>query len=193
MLKSQTDLPIYQITEPAEDRAIVKQVADIERLVQPFDGWGEEAIESLLSQDVNKCWIVICEASTQTENKAAIEQGTGQMPNQQAQVVAYCLMSQVFEVAEVLRIGTHLDFQRQGLAKGLLRFFIEQMPEKGLDKILLEVRADNTAGIRLYEKLGFQVIHTRKGYYSNSANDGSSSVTAKCDALIMEYVCSAHQ
>ncbi len=39
------------------------------------------------------------------------------------------------------------------------------------ERILLEVRASNTAAVRLYETAGFRQISRRKAYYENPAED----------------------
>lgn len=160
---------ICQITTADSDQPLLRQVAEIEKLLQA-DNWNEQQINELLQQDINQCWAI----SDTDMSQPAVDK-----------VVAYCLISTVFEVAEVLRIGTHPDYQRRGLAAALLQALIESMPAKKLDRILLEVRADNTKAIALYHKMGFEVIHTRKGYYQTASKEGET--TAKCDALIMQY------
>lgn len=160
---------IYQVTPADVDQHLLRQIAEIEQVLQ-FDNWSEQQISELLQQDINQCWAVL-----ETDTTEASE----------SKVVAYCLISSVFEVAEVLRIGTHPDYQRRGLAAGLLQALIKAMPQKQLQRILLEVRQDNGAAIALYEKMGFEVIHVRKGYYSIPSKEGRGEV--KCDALIMQY------
>ncbi len=160
---------ICQITTADFDQHLLRQVAEIEQMLQ-FDNWNEQQISELLQQDINQCW-----GGVETDTPKASE----------SKVVAYCIISTVFEVAEVLRIGTHPDYQRQGLAASLLQALIKAMPQKQLQRILLEVRQDNGAAIALYKKMGFEVIHVRKGYYSIPSKEGRGEV--KCDALIMQY------
>lgn len=160
---------ICQITTAESDLHFLRQVAEIEQMIQS-DNWNEQQISELLQQDINQCWGVLeTDLSQSSEEK----------------IVAYCLISTVFEVTEVLRIGTHPDYQRRGLAAGLLQALIKTMPHKQLERILLEVRQDNIAAINLYKKMGFEVIHVRKGYYSIPSREGGGE--AKCDALIMQY------
>lgn len=160
---------ICHITSADTDQHLLREVAEIEQMLQ-LDNWNEQQIRELLQQDINQCWGVI-------------ETGTPQTSKQK--LVAYCLISTVFEVAEVLRIGTHPDYQRQGLAANLLQALIKSMPTKQLDRILLEVRADNPKAIALYHKMGFEVIHTRKDYYKTELSEDNS--VDRCDALIMQY------
>ena len=172
---------IVPVKNTAQAADWVKQIAEIERLVQPQDAWDEQSVTKLLHQDINHGWVVITEAKLEDNG---FSKQTSPQATPQTVTVAYCLVSTVFETAEILRIGTHPDFQRRGYAQSLIEQLIAQMPDKGLDSILLEVRADNEGAIRLYQKMGFDVIHTRKGYYTSSKPSGE---TERCDALIMQY------
>ncbi|KPF52806.1 hypothetical protein D621_10810 [beta proteobacterium AAP51] len=55
-----------------------------------------------------------------------------------------------------LGMGVAPAYRGQGLGKRLLQACIEKAWQKGLTRITLEARADNTAAIALYEKFGFQ-------------------------------------
>ncbi len=79
---------------------------------------------------------------------------------------------------EILNIATHTDFQGKGFAEKLLTFCINFAKEKDANLFFLDVREFNTPAKNLYIKLGFQVISTRKNYYST--NKG------KENALIMQ-------
>ncbi|WP_395147356.1 ribosomal protein S18-alanine N-acetyltransferase [Moraxella atlantae] len=95
------------------------------------------------------------------------------------QLIGYALISQVFDSADLLRVGVAPDCQRQGIAQQLLTTMTAQLKQQSVERLLLEVRKDNTAARALYGKLGFQQIHIRKNYYKNT--DGS-----RCDALILQ-------
>lgn len=97
------------------------------------------------------------------------------------EVVGYCLYQVVFEQAEILRIGTHVDYQRQGIASQVFSKLHKWLAESQVESLLLEVRADNAAAIALYEQQGFTVIHRRKGYYQQPNQPA-------IDALIMQRV-----
>lgn len=64
-----------------------------------------------------------------------------------AQAVSHC---------GVLGMGIHPDHRRQGLGLRLLSACIDKAWRKGLTRIELEARSDNTAAIALYEKVGFR-------------------------------------
>ena len=87
----------------------------------------------------------------------------------------------VFEQAEILRIGTHPDYQRQGIASQLFATLNNELINNKVESLLLEVRADNAPALALYEQQGFVVIHKRKGYYQLPHQPS-------VDALIMQRV-----
>lgn len=91
-------------------------------------------------------------------------------------VVAFCEVLRGVDDADILNIETLPGYRRQGLAQQLLQEAFEWARNHHRASIWLEVRAGNVAAIALYEKLGFQTIHTRQRYYA----DGE-------DALVMKY------
>jgi polysaccharide biosynthesis protein PslH len=69
---------------------------------------------------------------------------------------------------EILNIVVHPDFRRLGVATELLRSEITRSPGAHF----LEVRESNVAARTLYERLGFQPVGTRPGYYENPPEAG---------------------
>lgn len=61
----------------------------------------------------------------------------------------------------VLGMGVAAAHRRRGIGEGLLRAVIAHAWKAGLRRIDLDVRADNEAAIRLYEKTGFRREGTR--------------------------------
>lgn len=144
----------------AESLNAIRAVADIEVIIQPQDSWNYQALNNLLEQDTIQLLII---------------------KNKLEKVVGYCLYQVVFEQAEILRIGTHPDYQRQGIASKLFVELHEQLEALQVESLLLEVRADNVPAIALYERQRFSVIHQRKGYYSQPN-------LPAVDALIMQRI-----
>ncbi|MFT5096230.1 MULTISPECIES: ribosomal protein S18-alanine N-acetyltransferase [Psychrobacter] len=146
-------------TELAKRTTIIQAVANIETIIQPQDAWGYQTIIELLEQDSIDLLVVY----------------------QSDKVVGYCLYQVIFEQAEILRIGTHPDYQRQGIASQLFAKLNTELMNNKVEHLLLEVRADNVAAITLYEQQGLAVIHRRKGYYQIPHHPA-------IDALIMQRV-----
>lgn len=141
-----------------ENEPSVRAVASIEAIVQLQEAWDYKAIIELLAQDSVQLLII----------KNGVED-----------IVGYCLYQVVFEQAEILRIGTHPDYQRQGIASQLFIKLNKELQDNKVESLLLEVRADNLPAIALYERQGFVIIHQRKGYYSQPNHSA-------IDALIMQ-------
>jgi ribosomal protein S18 acetylase RimI-like enzyme len=55
-------------------------------------------------------------------------------------------------------VAVHPDWRQRGIATALMRAVLDDVRSQGASWIGLEVRADNSAARRLYEKLGFQEI-----------------------------------
>ena len=91
-------------------------------------------------------------------------------------VVGYLLATTAFEQTEILILGVHSDYRRQGLATQLLTDLQQQTDESS--DYLLEVRASNKGAIALYKQLGFTQIGVRKDYYDCRSG--------KEDALILQ-------
>lgn len=143
----------------SKSQQVIQAVANIETMVQPQDAWGYQTIIELLEQDSIDLLVVY----------------------QIDKVVGYCLYQVIFEQAEILRIGTHPDYQRQGIASQVFAKLNTELMNNKVENLLLEVRADNFSAIALYEQQGLAVIHRRKGYYQMPHRPA-------IDALIMQRV-----
>ena len=64
-----------------------------------------------------------------------------------------------------MTIATAPDHQGRGTGRVLLAELVRRATARGVDAVLLEVRADNDAGRRLYDRAGFEVISVRRRYY----------------------------
>ena len=135
-------------TNTSERQQALQAVANIETLVQPHDAWTEQTLAEMLAQDSTHIMIVY-----KPEEEAGYK------------IVGYCLYQVVFAQAEILRIGTHPDYPRQGIASQLFATLNNELINNKVESLLLEVRADNAPALALYEQQAFAVIHTRKNYY----------------------------
>jgi len=153
-------------TDAADSEKMIQAVANIEAIVQSQSAWSYQTLLELLEQDSTNMLIVYKQEKEEwTEDK---------------QVIGYCLYQMIFEQAEILRIGTHPDYQRQGIASQAIDKLHEFLQSNQVESLLLEVRANNHAAIALYERQNFVVIHKRKGYYQSSHQPA-------VDALIMQH------
>lgn len=78
-------------------------------------------------------------------------------------VVGFVFYRQAFSDAEILTICVLPEYQNQGCGKKLIAAMLQIIEKPG--KCFLEVSNINTAAIHLYEKMGFNIVHTRVNYY----------------------------
>jgi len=85
-------------------------------------------------------------------------------------VVGFIDYMTTFNSATISQIAVTKSYRKQGVATMLLKKMFESFPTSG-DEVVefttLEVRASNVAAQKLYIKNGFEVITTKKNYYSN--------------------------
>jgi ribosomal-protein-alanine N-acetyltransferase len=82
------------------------------------------------------------------------------------------------DVADVMTIATTPGHQGRGTGRLLLAELVRRATAHGVDAVLLEVRADNDAARRLYDRAGFEVISVRRRYYQ----------PGDVDALVMRLI-----
>ena len=91
--------------------------------------------------------------------------------NSAGQIVGYIIFWFIFDELHILNLAVSPHFRRQGIARGLLGEAFRLAGIQNIKTVWLEVRPSNKAALALYESFGFQVIMTRKGYYSDSGED----------------------
>lgn len=94
------------------------------------------------------------------------------------QIVGYAVMSLGAGEAHILNVCVREEFRGVGLGKRLLEHLMERATAAGVNEAFLEVRPSNLSAIRLYERLGFEQIGIRRGYYQ--APDGRE------DAIVLK-------
>jgi len=87
------------------------------------------------------------------------------------EVVAYIIFWHIRDDVQVNNIAVRPDCRGLGLGEALMRFAIAKVREAGAAFMSLEVRPSNTAAVALYKKLGFEVLGTRKSYYTKPDED----------------------
>ena len=93
-------------------------------------------------------------------------------------VVGFLVVWRVADEAHLLNIAVDTTWRKQGLGRTMLMGLRSWCQEQGLTKILLELRAHNSAALRLYESCGFVTSGQRANYYADTGED----------ALLMECV-----
>lgn len=86
-------------------------------------------------------------------------------------VAGYIMYWQIRDEVQINNVAVHPDFRGKGIGEAALRLVLKEVREQGAVFATLEVRVSNAAAVRLYEKLGFKILGTRKGYYTNPVED----------------------
>ncbi|MEV6970596.1 GNAT family N-acetyltransferase [Hamadaea sp. NPDC051192] len=73
-------------------------------------------------------------------------------------------------------VGTHPDFQRQGLGKAVMAYALREMAADGMTTVTVNHNEENTAAAALYASLGFTSAGKTSGYRRPRAAVGASDV-----------------
>ena len=106
--------------------------------------WDRDSIEALIN-NVNKEALVVSTEGGQT--------------------VGYIGASYVLDEAEIGNICIYPEYRGKGLGRELLLSLESSLKAQGVHKIFLEVEAQNTGAIALYEHSGYQRYNVRSDYY----------------------------
>jgi ribosomal-protein-alanine N-acetyltransferase len=113
----------------------------------------------------------------------------GLRKNGYAPVRAFIIIRRVINAgeAEVLTIAVDERKQRRGLGYKLLDEAIRRLNVDALESLFLEVGESNRAARRLYDRLGFEIVGERPGYYPANTTDANSDTSApqRTSALVM--------
>jgi ribosomal-protein-alanine N-acetyltransferase len=93
-------------------------------------------------------------------------------------IIGYGVMSVGAGEAHILNVCVRDEFRNLGFGRRLLEHLLERATAAGVGEAFLEVRPSNLAAIRLYQRLGFEQIGIRRGYYQ--APDGRE------DAIVLK-------
>lgn len=92
----------------------------------------------------------------------------------------FALVRVVVDEAELLTVATAPEHRGQGLARRVMRQWMEQAAEHGATRAFLEVAADNTAARALYDDCGFSVVSLRPGYYRRPGKPPEDALLMTC-------------
>lgn len=106
--------------------------------------WSEKSLEFFL-EELNFCVVLLSDG----------------------ELASYCTVSTVLDEAQIINVATDIRFKRSGYAESVLNAVFKECARRGIASISLEVREGNVAAISLYKKLGFEIMGTRKNFYTD--------------------------
>lgn len=141
--------------EPAE----IRDAKDLARIHGQsfYRGWPTADFESFLADRTTPAYVA-CDA--------------------RRRIAGFALIRIAADEAELLTIAVEPRRRGKGLGRALMDAVFADLMLSPARRMFLEVDEQNSAAIKLYEKLGFATISSRKGYYARP--DGSAAT-----ALVM--------
>jgi ribosomal-protein-alanine N-acetyltransferase len=131
--------PVIELRPMAE--ADLPAVMAIENAIYPFPWTQGNFLDSIAA--CYSCWIYA----------------------RNGEVLGYAVVMLAADEAHLLNLSIAADYQRQGHGSLLLRRLCDVARAQGARMIFLEVRPSNVAGLRLYDRHGFQRVGLRREYY----------------------------
>lgn len=130
--------------------AHLPQVAALEKRCFPADPWSENLFRFAL--DSPNSTILLAEGADGT-------------------LLGYAVLYSVLDEGNLDNLAVARSFRRQGVADALLSALAGLCRERGIVRLMLEVRASNAPALALYRKYGFAEVGRRKNYYDNPRED----------------------
>lgn len=139
-------------------------MAELESEIFTDDPWSEASMWAELAQRPRRAYLVAQEGE---------EAGPGRA------LLGYAGLDLAGDVADVMTVAVAPRARGRGVGATLLSALHDLARDVGATSVMLEVRADNEAALRLYQTRNYAVVHTRKGYYRDPSGGPA------LDALIM--------
>ena len=93
--------------------------------------------------------------------------------------IGFILLRTLVDEAEIITFCILPKWCKNGYATYLLEWIINSLQQQSVKRLFLEVRENNEAAIRLYDKCSFKIIGRRTGYYRGHQGEN-------IDALVMQ-------
>ena len=150
------DLPQGYALRPMQPSDL-PEVHLLETALFPHDAWPRDMFDHELAHPTRQYWAI----------------------TRSSEIVGYAGMMCIPPVADVQTIAVASGHEGNGLGSALLRVMHRAALDAGGTEMMLEVRSDNPRAQALYRRLGYEHIHTRRGYYA----DGHDALIMRCDLL----------
>lgn len=117
------------------------------------EAWSRESICGFIA---NPAVVTVCATDTEIDKNT---------PVGAASAIVVC------DEAEITKVAVTSRYRRRGIAKRMLRELERLLCERGVNRLLLEVREGNASARALYMSLGFTEYSRRRSYYKLPRED----------------------
>jgi len=90
---------------------------------------------------------------------------------EEKEIVGYIIFYYVIDEGEIARIAVAQKKRKQGVGSQLICGLEKACREKGISRILLDVRAGNQNAVQFYRTHGFETDGIRRNFYQNPGED----------------------
>ena len=97
---------------------------------------------------------------------------------EESHAVAYVIGWSVGDEAELARVGVLTSWRGRGWGEAVTRALMQQLHERRVKAVFLEVRVSNQTAQRLYQRCGFKRVGLRPKYYA----DGEDAVVMRAQS-----------
>ena len=87
------------------------------------------------------------------------------------EIIGYACSWMMLDEMHITNIAVREDYRGRGIGKEMISSLIEKAKTNKLNTSLLEVRVSNISAIRLYKKMGYEIIHQIKRFYTDNDED----------------------
>lgn len=103
--------------------------------------------------------------------RAARGEMAGWIAENDRAIIGFLVARLLVQEAEILNFAVRIDGRRRGAGSRLLAQAIDWSKIHRAERVLLEVRASNSAALSFYARHGFRTVGRRTSYYTAPAED----------------------
>ncbi|MEE8415555.1 MAG: ribosomal protein S18-alanine N-acetyltransferase [Desulfobacterales bacterium] len=92
-------------------------------------------------------------------------------PGLSKDIIGYICFQVFSGKMHISKVAVALEWRGQGIASWLINACLKRVVKKGARAAFLEVRGSSISAVKLYLKLGFDIVEKRKNYYLNPKED----------------------
>lgn len=103
-------------------------------------------------------------------------------------IIGMVVLWLIVDEAHIATLAVEPEYRRLGIAKVLLTTALREAARRGMREATLEVRANNLAAQRLYQKFKFQTVGFRPHYYRDNNEDALIMTMNHLDQAYLEWL-----
>ncbi len=111
-----------------------------------------------------------------------------ELPDESRLIVGVVVVWMILDETHIASIAVHPEFRGQGIATRLMVSVMREAFRLEARLATLEVREQNTAAQRLYQRFGFNIVGRRPRYYKDNQEDALIMTLEGLDKTYIEWL-----